>query len=159
MKAAPINDEIDIYDFYHINRAPKTETKHALDELIKIYLSTNSPIDIKIAIDIKNDEIYDDPLWSTNGVESLKEPVKFDGQKYLLDILSKYQVQGWEHDYTTEDPDSYQDGYGWSLMLQFEDGTVETYKGEGTNDAILPAHFDEFVNELTDFADERLGES
>ncbi len=55
------------------------------------------------------------------------------------------------------DPTTTDDGVGWSLYLQFEDGTVEKHKGSGTAmKSITPENFDDFFNELSDFVDERL---
>lgn len=150
-------NDIDIYDFYFINKAPETKEKHSLDELIKIYFSAGSN---QVAIDIKNNEIYVDPLWSTNGVDSFEDQVNLNEKEALLKILEEYDVQEWKADYTTKDPDSYQDGYGWLLLLQFEDGTVEKHRGSGPEkNKIIPENFENFVTELTGFVDERIEEN
>lgn len=139
--------EIDIYDFYFINRAPLAEKKHPLEELIKIYYSSKG-----VAIDLKNNEIYAEPQFSTNGIATFEEPLEFHDQEELLEILEKYNVQEWKEDYTTEDPDSYQDGFGWMMFLQFEDGTVEKYRGSGSfKKDVVPENFDEFAEEMEAF--------
>lgn len=133
-----VNNNIDIYDFYFVNRAPKAKGKNELDEVIKFYFSTTSPISTSIAIDIKKKGIYKDPRSSTNGVILLEEPVKFDDKATLLNILNKHNVQGWKEDFTTDEPDNYVDGDGWYLIIQFEDGTIEEHWGQGTTDKIFP---------------------
>jgi len=151
-------NNIDIYDFYYINRAPEAKGRYDINEVIKFYFSTNSPISTSTAIDIKNNAIYKDPTSSTNGIIILEEPIEFNNKKALLNILEKYKVQEWKEDYTTQDPDSYQDGDSWKLLLQFEDGTVETYRGQGTIDDIFPKDFNRFVEEIDKLAKEILGE-
>jgi len=149
---------IDIYDFYYIKRAPIATKKYELEDVIKLTFSTTSPIPTSIAIDIKNKEIYIDPRFSTNGLHKSRGTVLFDEKETLVNILEKYSVQDWKGNYTTESPDSYNHGYGWSLLLQFEDGTIETHGGQGTTDAIFPKEFDGFVKELYQLAKEILGE-
>ena len=153
-----VNNNIDIYDFYFINRAPDATEKHDLDEVIKFYFSTNSPIRSKIAINIENNEIYKKPRHSFNGIDTLEEPITFEDKESLLNILEKYSIQEWKEDYTTEDSDTYQDGYGWNLMLQFEDGTVERHRGQGSTIDIFPKEFDGFVEEIDQLAKDILGE-
>src|SRR5690625_730715 len=58
----------DIYDYYFINKAPKSTEKQDLNELIKFSLTTTSPIPTGIAIDIGNNEIYKNPRHTINGV-------------------------------------------------------------------------------------------
>lgn len=77
----------------------------------------------------------------------------------VIDILETYNVQDWKKDYSYEDLSSYQDGSGWSLYLQFEDGTVEVHRGFGSfAGEIIPENFDDFFSELSSFVDERLGD-
>ena len=145
---------IDIYDFYFINRAPAATEKHPLDELIKIYFSTKS-----VAIDVENKELLENPRFATNGVTIFEDPLPFDDKEGLIEILEKYRVQEWKEDYTTEDPDSYQDGYGWMMLLQFEDGTIERYKGSGPyKEDVVPKNFDEFASEMEAFKKEKIRE-
>ena len=75
----------------------------------------------------------------------------------MFEILEKYEVQSWKRDYTFEDPETYQDGYSWSLWLQFADGTVEKHSGEGTDaEKLTPDNFQEFAKELRSFVEEKL---
>lgn len=146
--------EIDVYDFYFINKAPISTEKHPLDELIKIYFSTKS-----VAVDLKNNELYEKPRYSTNGITTFEETLEFYDQEGLIRILKEYNVQKWKEDYTTEDSDTYDDGYGWLLLMQFEDGTVEKYKGSGPLKMdIIPENFDDFALELEEFIDKKINE-
>ena len=145
-------DDIDIYDFYYINKAPRAVEKHSLDNLIKIYFSAKN-----IAVDIEEHEIYMDALYSRNGIDTFEDTIELNDKEGLINILEKYDIQKWKDDYTTEDPDSYEDGYGWLLLLQFEDGTVEKYRGTGPlKDEVIPDNFDAFGNELEDFINEQI---
>jgi len=147
--------EVDIFDFYFINRAPIATEKHPLDELIKIYLSSKG-----VAIDVKNNELYEKPRFSTNGVATFEDPLQFHDKEGLLEILETYHVQEWKEDYTTEDPGTYQDGFGWLMILQFEDGTVEKYRGSGPfKEDVVPENFDEFANDIAEFKNEIINES
>lgn len=149
------SDDMDIFDFYYINQAPKATEKHPLDELIKIYLSTKS-----IAIDVGNNELYEKPRFSTNGVAIFEDPLPFDDRGGLLKILEKYNVQAWEENYTTADPDEYDDGYGWMMLLQFEDGTIERYQGKGPDkEDVVPENFDDFTEEMEAFKNEKMKEA
>ncbi len=152
--------EYDIYDFAFIRKAPKSKVKHGLNKVIKIFFNEND-IDenYAIAIDVKNSEIYIEPRMSALGVDSLYGTIKSNDAKNVIEILEKYNVQKWKSDYTVEDPESYVDGYGWSLWLQFEDGTVKTYLGRGDKEDVVPKNFDEFVNELSEFVNERIGDN
>lgn len=140
-------DDIDVYDFYFINKAPESDEKHPLDELIKIYFSAKG-----VAIDVGEKEIYIDPIYASNGIDTFEGTVDFDDKEGLIDIIEKYNVQKWKSDYSFEAPDDYQDGYGWLLLMQFEDGTVEKYRGAGSlKEDITPRHFDAFGETLKDF--------
>ncbi len=153
-KKEEVVDGMDIFDFYFINRAPKASKKHPLDELIKIYFSSKG-----VAIDVENQEIIEAPRFATNGVATFEEPLPFNDKEGLLEILEKHNVQDWKDDYTTEDPDSYQDGYGWMMLLQFEDGTIERYKGNGTDKVtVFPENFDEFAEEMEVFKMDKIEE-
>ena len=158
IKDKEVMRNIDIYDFYFINKAPKSKEKQDLNELIKFSLTTTSPIPTGIAIDVGNNEIYKNPRHTINGVKTYEETVLFDEKETLVNILEKYRIQDWQENYTTESPDSYNHGYGWSLLLQFEDGTIETHGGQGTTDAIFPEEFDGFVEDIDQLVKEILGE-
>ena len=158
LKDDEVMRNIDIYDFHNIKKAPVASMKQDLDEIIKLTFSTNSPIQTRIAIDIKNNKIYKNPIFSKNGLVSTDGSIEFDYKEKLLNILEKYKIQDWKKDYTTEDPDTYQDGAGWYLLLQFEDGTTESHGGQGTTDKIFPKEFDAFVEEIDQLAKEILGE-
>lgn len=152
---------INIYDFEFINEAPKSKEKHLLQEVIKVYFNEGSydSGSNPVAIDVANEEIYRDPRMSSLGVDSNKGSVRVSDAKNVINILKKHTVQEWKNDYTFQDPGSYQDGYGWSLRLQFEDGTVEIYHGQGTDkDKITPKNFEEFAAELNRFVHDRLKE-
>lgn len=155
--------EIDeaIFEFENIVRAPEATKKHAINDVIKIYFSEwtfDDPYE-PIAIDIKNNEIYVNPSINIREFRA-DDSFQISDANKILEILEKYDVQSWEKDYTFEDPDTYQDGYSWSLWLQFEDGTVEKHSGEGTDvEKLTPKNFREFARELTKFVEVELEEN
>lgn len=151
--------EDELYDIYYIKEAPETKQRQDLSELIKIVVVKNENLqDETIAIDVQGNGIYIDPSNSSLGIRATKGIHEIDDMEKAIDILRKYNVQDWEEDYSTErDPSSTEDGVGWSLYLQFEDGTVEKHRGTGTAmKSITPEGFDDFIDELSDFVNERL---
>ena len=73
----------------------------------------------------------------------------------LVDLLSRYQVNQWKADYGTPGEDLSQ-GTGWTLILLFEDGTVERRQGVGTSDA-FPENFHALERELAALFERALG--
>lgn len=152
-------NEDQLYDIYFLKKAPKATDAHDLSEVIKVVAtSSNGENHDTIAIDVENKFIHIDPWVSTAGVTSLEESSSVEGMEQVIDILETYQVQDWKENYSTEDEQtSTEDGAGWSLYLQFEDGSVEEHKGTGTSmHGITPENFDDFYAELEKFVDERL---
>lgn len=152
--------EEDLYDIYFIKEAPKSAKKQNLSDVIKIvFTRNNSSQSDTIAIDLERNIIHKDPWMSSLGINSLGESKHIEDINEVLNILEKYNVQDWKEDYTYEDPLSYEDGYGWSLRLQFVDGIVGTHKGSGSfAEEITPDNFTEYFHGLNDFVNERLEE-
>lgn len=151
---------IDIYDFAFIKMAPKSKGKHSLNEVIKIYFTEGGfSSGNTIAIDVANNILYKNPSMDSQGLSTNDGTIKLNDSENVINILEKHNIQEWKHNYTFEDPGSYQDGYSWMLRLQYEDGTVEEYHGEGTRkNKIIPKNFEEFAAELNSFVNERLEE-
>ncbi|MFA1822070.1 hypothetical protein ACDX78_18105 [Virgibacillus oceani] len=148
----------DIFEFKHIDKAPEATEKHPIEEVIKVYFNDWSidKLHEGVAIDIENNEYYVNPIISGRGFRA-DYNYQISGAEEVLKILEKYEVQSWKRDYTFEDPDSYQDGYSWSLRLQYENGSVSKHFGEGTSAAeITPDDFEPFVSELRNFVDEKM---
>ncbi len=63
-------NEVDIFDFHHIDKAPETTEKHSLNDVIKVYFDefTFDNPDGGIAIDIEHNEIYLRPIISISGL-------------------------------------------------------------------------------------------
>ncbi|UTR15529.1 hypothetical protein MM221_02770 [Salipaludibacillus sp. LMS25] len=154
--------QVDIFDFENLGKAPEATEKQPINKVIKVFFdewSFDAPYE-PIAINIKSNEIYVNPSLSLHSFSSYEETIHISEAETVLDILEKYNVQEWERNYTFEDPDTYEDGYSWSLLLQFEDGTVEKHSGTGTDsDDITPDNFDDFAKELNDFVNERLDDN
>lgn len=147
-----------LYDIYFIKKAPRAKEKNDLSDLIKIVFAKNdSSVGDTIAIDVKNNTIHLEPWMSSHGINSMGESEPINDFDEVIKIIEKHDVQNWKEDYSFEDPSTYEDGYAWSLYLQFEDGTVERHKGTGSfAEEITPAHFETFYHDLNDFVEERL---
>ena len=150
---------IDIYDFGYFAMAPEAVEKQPLDKVIKLYFSEWS-IDMlhePIAIDIENSEMYSKPSMGSRGLNNFPdETIPITDAHEIIDILKKYDVQSWERDYTFKDPQDDEDGYSWSLILQFADGSLEEHGGAGTDIAQLtPENFREFVDELEAWVEDK----
>lgn len=145
----------EVFDFKFINRAPKTTEEKPISDVIKIFFhetSFDEPYEA-VAIDLENGEVYGNPSLSIRGVTG-DVVVDSDHVDDVYDILKKYDVSTWETEYIVGDPDEYEDGYSWRLMMQFKDGTVKTYKGN--DEEIKPDNFDEFSRKLHEFSGSEL---
>lgn len=154
-------NQVDIFDFKHIQHAPEVTEKHVIDKVVKVFFDESS-IDQPykaVAIDVENDEIYRNPIISRRGLRAQDGVTTVENSNELQDILKKYEVQDWESDYTFGDAESYEDVYSWRLWLQFEDGTVERYSGKGTDkEKLTPENFDDFAQELYRFQQDKVTE-
>lgn len=65
-----VMNQVDIFDFKHIQHAPEATEKHAIDKVVKVFFDESS-IDKPykaVAIDVENDEIYRNPIISRRGL-------------------------------------------------------------------------------------------
>lgn len=151
--------DVNIYDFENIGKAPEAKEPHEVNNVIKVFFSESTFDDSvePIAINLQDNEIYQNPSLSLHSISSYDESIELNDVEEVLDILKAYDVQNWKKDYTFEDPDTYEDGFIWRLWLQYEDGTVEKHKGKGTDRTkITPDNFDGFIKELNSFANKHL---
>src|SRR5699024_1743913 len=154
-----IMNEEELFDIYYIKEAPITNEKHSITEVIKVVFSmSDSSTGDTLAIDIEENEVYIDPWMSSLGVNTVEGTKKVEDAEKVLDVLKKYNVQEWKKDYTRKNSSTYEDGFGWSLKLQFKNGMVEEHSGSGSEDEVTPENFEEFYEELSQFVDERLDE-
>lgn len=156
-----VGDE-DIFDFAFVNGAPETEESHEVNDIIKMYATTWSIDELHhpIAIDIKNHEIYIEPEVKLFGVEFEIGRKKVDDIEIVLELFDKYEVLSWQNYYSNvKDHHSYEDGSSWKLLVQYEDGTIETFRGSGTRFSdIIPENYTDFMNELADYVAGHLDE-
>lgn len=150
-------EQEELFDIYYLFEAPKAKKDYNLTEIIKVVFTKNdSSLTDTVAIDIQNNEIYIDPRVSSLGIRARNGTLQISDADKVLKILEKYDVQSWKNDYSFENPDTYEDGFGWNLIIQFEDGAIKEYRGSGSEEEITPSNFKAFVAELTNFADDRL---
>ena len=154
-------NDVDVYDFENMGKAPEVTEAQNVEDTIKVFFSesTFDDPDEPIAFNLKDSEIYINPSLSLHGFSSYDEAMELNNVEEVLDILRSYDVQSWKKDYTFKDSDTYEDGYIWRLWLQYEDGTVEKHKGEGTDrDIITPSIFDYFVKDLNYIVDKHFND-
>lgn len=149
--------QVDIHDFSFIKMAPESKKKQNLNDVIKILLIENADmLDSGFAIDIENEQVYIDPLVGSRGVRTtIEEPSQLHDAEDLIEILEEYKVQDWKAHYTHWH--SREDEYGWYLLLQFADGSVEKHGGSGVKmNKVHPKNFNPFYKELKEAIEERV---
>jgi len=159
LEESNMSDNVKVsYDFYSFLQSPEATEKQDASQIIKLVVTKNEGVqDETIVLDLENEEIIIDPWMSSYGINSEGDTQSFDDKEEILHILETYDVQEWKDDYTTEDPASYQDGVGWNVWLQYEDGTVQSHKGSGSGlEQITPEGFADFFNALEKFVEEHL---
>ena len=150
-----IND----YDFKHIHKAPEATEKQAMDKVIKVFFDESTTFDKPyeaVAIDIENNEVFANPIIGRRGLRAKDGIVEVNEVEKVLDILKKYNVETWNREYSSGF-DTYEDGYSWQLLLQYDDGTVE--KHEGNEEDEVPKDFNKLAEEIRDFADKKIEEN
>jgi hypothetical protein len=146
-------------DFIYMGTFPRAEQIQPLDQVTKLVFMENAgqPGGICVAIDLGNRAMYSNAEAHLIGLDEPDIPLADADITQLLDILVKYDVQGWEAAYLPEDT-NFLDGGGWGILFEYEDRTVELHHGRGSeNDDIFPASYDAFLEELLAFRDARIG--
>lgn len=106
-----------------------------------------------IGIDFEKKELFYNmnPIKMTNSEASVVLQDK--DIEMLKDMLLYFKISEWKQFYEEENAEDVMDGYGWSLWIAGNDGTVEVHKGRGTKKAcVTPKCFDEFEKILLDLA-------
>lgn len=156
-----VGDE-DTMDFAFINGAPKTEVNHEVDDIIKMYATRSTFDELKtpIAIDIEKNEIYIEPNIHSFGVVFGERRKEVNDTYKVIDLFEKHNVLSWNHYYANvKDYHSYEDGVSWRILVQYADGTIETFRGQGTQfNEITPENYNDFMNELENYVDGHLKE-
>lgn len=153
------DDEL-LYDIAYIFKAPKTREKNVLSKVIKIaFVENNDSEQHIIGLEIDREVIHIEPWMTSVGILSLEEKEKVEAIEDVIDILEKYRVQNWQEDYTHKDVLANEDGYSWSLWIQFEDGTVEKHGGSWPSKKdVIPENFSDFADALKEFVETKLDE-
>lgn len=149
-----VGDE-DIFDFAFIKGAPEAKSNHEVDDIIKMYAGVSSfdePHD-PIAIDIEKSEIYQEPSIRSLGVDIGDEHRKVDDIDELVELFDTYDVLNWQHYYSdVKDYHSYEDGISWSILIQYSDGSIDEFRGEGMSfKDIIPENYDDFMGALEEY--------
>lgn len=150
---------IDIYDFSFIKHAPESKKKQDIKDVIKLYFIENdSSLDTGFAIDIENNFVYIDPRVGSHGVRRTNDdPDELQDTQKFIDLLKEYDVQNWRKRYSDTNDD--EDGYGWKLILQYTDGSIEQHSGSGTDmKKITPNNFYPFTKDLAEIVEKELVE-
>lgn len=151
---------IDIYDFSFIELALHSKKKQDVDDLIKIYFIENdSSLDTGFGVDIENKLVYIDPRVGSRGIRrSSDDPDEINNVEDFINLVEKYEVQNWKKRYA--DHLDVEDGYGWKLILQYADGSIQTYSGSGIDmEKITPSNFNSFKKDLAETVEKGLVET
>src|SRR5699024_3559316 len=147
-------DPKDIFTFKNIEHAPVATEDHELSKVIKVFFnewSFDDPYQ-SVAVDIGNNEIYMRPIISQTGLNARGGIVEINNGEEIISILEKYQVQDWKTAYMDADAEEAEDGESWSLILQYEDGSVK--KHTGNDEDLAPEGFRDLADELYQFVDD-----
>ena len=95
-----------------------------------------------VAIDLETNALYYNVSVYAMGVEEPQKVISDSEKGMLLELLSQYNVTGWDLFYKdTEDID---DGYGWMFAMEGEGGVIEKHRGCGRSKKLVtPAGFEE----------------
>ena len=146
-------NQYEVHNFTFIDYLPETKMKKDLNKVKRIYFTDWSMSETNTtAINIVSKTIYIDSFDFNQDVETKEGPIHTPDVNKVLDILEEYDVQKWRRTYTFRNPDAFQDGYSWKIVMQFDDGTVEKHRGEGS---LTPENYDEFLHEFNKFIDDR----
>lgn len=152
----------DIFDFANINGAPLSEKNHDVKEIIKMYSTTWSidELHYPIVIDIEQNEIYVEPNIGLYGIEFETDRIKVNDIHKVHELFEKYNVLDWQNYYSNvKDYHSYEDGAYWKLVVQYADGTIEIFRGSGTDfDEIIPHNYYDFMNQLGEYVSRHLND-
>lgn len=146
----------DIFNFKNIEHAPETTEGHSLSAVIKVFFdewSFDEPYK-SMAVDIGNNEIYVHPIIGQRGLRAQDGVLEINNGEDIISILEKYHVQDWKTNYTDGHSDSTEDGEGWELILQYEDGSVKKHIGNA--DDLKPEGFRGFADELYQFVENHM---
>lgn len=147
-------EEMKIYGFSELYKAPKARDDQTLDNVIKIVFIDSYELEHKssIAINVGEKGLFFHPVINS-GIEYSELDYKLTESDIseLVKILDKYQVMEWSELYG--DRKVYGDGWPnfWYLKLQFSDGTVKSAKGYYDGGDEFPENLRPFVKELEEF--------
>ena len=65
----------------------------------------------------------------------------------ILEMVSKYEIFKWKHDYRGEEPKS-TGSLGWKIVFRTRDNTYYVYGGFTSDGSHLPDHYDEVIGLL-----------
>ncbi|MHC5217817.1 hypothetical protein ACYSNR_14240 [Enterococcus sp. LJL128] len=147
-----------------LSNLPVSEFKQSLESVKKIICTKTLSLWTReqnedFVADLKNKEMYLYP-----GAIDRTEPdwkLTDSDVKTLLQLLENYQIQDWETEYIgtaknspNNDSITTADGgtFPWTVLLVFEDNTIEKHTGSRT---MVPDNFHEFYEELLAFREEK----
>src|SRR5699024_1675459 len=134
---------------------------HTVDAMIEMYASRSSIDEFcdSIVIGIEYSESYGEPSVDHLGVQFETERKKVDDIDDVVALFDTYDVLDWQHYYSNvKDHHSYEDGASWSLVVQYSDGTVDKFRGEGTSfKEIIPDNYYDFMDALGVYVVDHIG--
>jgi hypothetical protein len=141
--------------FQELSELPKSTRQQSPDSVIKImfYESQNMQQKNVTALDLGNKKMYLHPKVQTVGIAEPDGTLSEDDIAEIIAILEENNVQEWKDSYQdAAENASYEDGYSWTLILEYEDRTVEWHTGSGpSKQDVVPDEFDQFTADLIAF--------
>ena len=150
------------YGFGDLARAPRSETLQSIEKITKLLFSIPYKMDAEsgskvIAIDIENKEVYYDV--DTGKIHRIDPTITLsdDDVTELLELVKKYNILDWKEDYSIQNGDDILDGTGWTLIIEYQDRTIQTHGGYGVYlKDIIPENYDETISEFETFIESRM---
>src|SRR5699024_7988748 len=120
------------------------------------FIENDSSLDTGFAIDIEKNVVYIDPRIGSHGLRRTNDdPDELQDTQKFIDLIEAYDVQNWKEHYSDGNDD--EDGYGWQILLQYSDGSVEKHAGSGTDmQKITPENFNQFTEDLAEIVNKEL---
>ncbi|WP_321386840.1 hypothetical protein [uncultured Enterococcus sp.] len=141
-------------DFFNIGALPKSNKIQSLENIAKILFTEFDDMQVTnmFAIDIGNKGMYLNPKRGTEGIVDYDYALSDEDVKEVRSIIGYIPLDQWSG-YENADLKG-EGGYSWYLDIQYLDGTVKTFSGNGRSSEkkkAQPEGYSKLVEDLTVF--------
>lgn len=141
-------------DFFNIGALPKANKIQPLENSAKILFTEFDDMQVTnmFAIDIGNKGMYLTPNRGTEGIMDYDYALLDEDVKEVISIMERIPLDKWSG-YENTDLKG-EGGYSWYLDIQYLDGTIKTFSGNGRSsekERAQPEGYSEFIKDLTTF--------